>query len=92
MVDDAFRRFGDRVPHLPAEPTAGSRQNVALAALTLSLLEALEHVGVERRYAIELTGDTCWRFTAAGARSPTRPPAWCPGIRPTGCGGVSTGS
>jgi ubiquinone biosynthesis protein len=33
-----------------------------LAALTLSLLEVLEESGVERPYAIELTGDTCWRF------------------------------
>lgn len=62
IVDDAFRRFDDRVPGFPAEPTAGSRQNVALAALTLALLEALQHVGVERGYAIELTADTCWRF------------------------------
>ena len=40
----------------------GSRQNVMLAALTLSLLEAIQGGGVERGYAIELTGDTCWRF------------------------------
>jgi hypothetical protein len=33
-----------------------------LAALTLSFLEALEADGIERGYAIELTGDVCWRF------------------------------
>jgi hypothetical protein len=54
-----------------------------LAALTLSLLEVLEESGVERDYAIELTGDTCWRFyrhwgritktvTSLASRDPTR--------------------
>jgi hypothetical protein len=62
IVRDTFDRFERHVPGLPGEPTIGSRQNVMLAALTLSLLEALERVGVEREYAIELTGDTCWRF------------------------------
>jgi len=62
FVRDAFDRFERHVPGLPGEPTVGSRQNVMLAALTLSLLEALQGAGVEREYAIELTGDTCWRF------------------------------
>jgi ubiquinone biosynthesis protein len=62
FVSDAFDRFERQIPGLPAEPTVGSRQNVMLAALTLSLLEALQRAGVEREYAIELTGDTCWRF------------------------------
>jgi L-2-amino-thiazoline-4-carboxylic acid hydrolase len=62
FVADTFVRFDRHAPGLPSEPTAGSRQNVMLAALTLSFLEALEGSGVERRYAIELTGDTCWRF------------------------------
>lgn len=83
FVGDAFDRFEHKIGGLPAEPTVGSRQNVALAALTLSLLEALEAAGIERSYAIELTGDTCWRFyrhwgritkTATGlvSRDPTR--------------------
>jgi hypothetical protein len=59
FLNDAFER---EIPDLPDEPTLGSRQNVMLAALTLSLLEVLEESGVERDYAIELTGDTCWRF------------------------------
>ena len=58
----AFERFERQVPDLPSEPTLGSRQNVILAALTLSFLEALEADGIERGYAIELTGDVCWRF------------------------------
>jgi hypothetical protein len=35
---------------------------VALAALTLGLLETIEAAGIECSYAIELTGDTCWHF------------------------------
>jgi ubiquinone biosynthesis protein len=83
FVDDAFGRFERQVPTLPGEPTVGSRQNVMLAALTLSLLEAFEEAGIERAYAIELTGDTCWRFyrhwgrvtkavTSLVSRDPTR--------------------
>jgi len=62
LVRDAFDRFESQLPELPSEPTVGSRQNVMLAALTLAILEALEGAGIERSYAIELTGDTCWRF------------------------------
>ena len=62
VIDDAFSGFRLRISDLPVEPTLGSRQNVALAALTLSFLGALETAGIERDYAIELTGDTCWRF------------------------------
>jgi len=62
IVGEAFVRLERQVPGLPAEPTTGARQNVILAALTLSLLEALVEAGVERGYAIELVGDVCWRF------------------------------
>ena len=62
LVNDAFDRFESHHLDLPSEPTVGSRQNVMLAALTLSLMEVLVEAGVERPYAIELTGDTCWRF------------------------------
>jgi hypothetical protein len=63
IVRAAFDRFDAQTPGLPVgEPTRGSRQNVVLAALTLSLLAALEDAGVERSYAIELVGDICWRF------------------------------
>jgi hypothetical protein len=81
IVDGAFLRFEHHVPGLPCEPTLGSRQNVTLAALTMSFLEALEGAGIERSYAIELTGDTCWRFyrqwgslTRAATRSITGDP------------------
>jgi hypothetical protein len=81
IVAAAFLIFDKHVPDLPSEPTVGSRQNVMLAALTLSFLEALEEAGVERSYAIELTGDTCWRFyrhwgqvTGAATRQMTRDP------------------
>lgn len=80
-ANDAFSDSGTRVSGLPAEPTAGSRQNVTLAALTLSFLGALETAGIERDYAIELTGDTCWRFyrqwgglTKAASRMLSRDP------------------
>jgi L-2-amino-thiazoline-4-carboxylic acid hydrolase len=83
LVGDAFARLDRRVPDLSSEPTTGSRQNVMLAALTLCLLEGLEDAGVDRDYAIELTGDTCWRFyrhwgrvtktlTSIISRDPTR--------------------
>lgn len=62
VVRDAFDRFERLIPDLPGEPTVSSRQNVVLAALTLSLMEALEQAGIERGYVIELTSDTCWRF------------------------------
>jgi L-2-amino-thiazoline-4-carboxylic acid hydrolase len=62
IVNHGFERFERQVPDLPSEATLGSRQNVLLAALTLSFLEALEADGIERGYAIELTGDVCWRF------------------------------
>jgi hypothetical protein len=62
FVSDAFDRFERHRLDLPSEPTVGSRQNVLFAALTLSLMEFLFQAGVERSYAIELTGDTCWRF------------------------------
>lgn len=81
IVDAAFSRFEQHVAGLPSEPTVGSRQNVTLAALTLSFLEALEADGIDRGYAIELTADTCWRFyrqwgqlTRAGTRLLTRDP------------------
>jgi L-2-amino-thiazoline-4-carboxylic acid hydrolase len=81
IVNEGFTRFEREVPDLPCEPTLGSRQNVLLAALTLSFLEALEADGIERGYAIELTGDVCWRVyqqwghgTRAATRLITRDP------------------
>jgi len=75
IVNHGFARFDRRVPDLPSEPTLGSRQNVLLAALTLSFLEALEADEIERGYAIELTADVCWCFYrqwGQGTRAVTR--------------------
>jgi len=81
LVDAAFSRLESRVPDLPSEPTLGSRQNVMLASLTLSFLEALEEEGIKREYAVELTSDVCWRVyrrwgqaTRIGTRIVTRSP------------------
>jgi L-2-amino-thiazoline-4-carboxylic acid hydrolase len=75
IVNHSFARFDRRVPDVPSEPTLGSRQNVLLAALTLSFLETLEADEIERAYAIELTSDVCWRFYrqwGQGTRAATR--------------------
>jgi hypothetical protein len=53
FVNDAFDRFERQVPDLPLEPTIGNRQNVMLAALRLSLLEAREEAGVERNNHVD---------------------------------------
>jgi len=84
IVNRGFELFDRSVPDLPSEPTLGSRQNVLLAALTVSFLEALEADGVERGYAIELTGDVCWRFYrqwGQGTRAATRVITRDPGRR-----------
>jgi len=62
LVDATSKRFDTHIPDLPTEPTLRSRQNVMLAALTLSFTEALEEAGIDRRYAVELTSDLCWRI------------------------------
>lgn len=60
LLDESWRAFDDLDPDVSREPTFGSRLNVQLAALTLAFLRALMEAGVERDYAIELIGDTCW--------------------------------
>jgi len=72
FIDSAFDHFERQVPGLPSEPTAGSRQNVMLAALTLSLLEALEQAGVERAYAIELAIPAAVTFASTPCMFPVR--------------------
>lgn len=69
MLRDAWGDFARRAPDLPVEPTLGSRQNVALAALTAAFCEALTDQGVERDYAIELTADVSWRVYAYWGRA-----------------------
>jgi len=60
-IDQAWHRYQALAPGLLPEPTAGSRMNVKLAALTISLFQVLLDAGIERAYAIELVADTTWR-------------------------------
>jgi ubiquinone biosynthesis protein len=62
FCNQAWRAFDNQAPDVSKEPTPGSRLNVRLAALTLALLRSLLDAGVERDYAIELIGDTCWNI------------------------------
>ena len=70
LLGAAWANFDRLTPELPGEPTHGSRQNVVLACLTLSMLEALTADGVEREYAIELIGDTCCKVYAQWGQIP----------------------
>lgn len=62
LLDQSWDRFDALVPDVSGEPTLGSRMNVRLAALTLAMLRTLTTAGLERQYAIELIGDTCWKI------------------------------
>lgn len=70
LVAAAWANFDRLAPDVPRQPSLGSRQNVLLACLTLSMLEALTAEGVERDYSIELVGDTCWKIYAQWAQVP----------------------
>jgi ubiquinone biosynthesis protein len=87
LVAAAWANFDRRVPGLPRESTVGARQNLILACLTLSMLEALLADGIDRDYAIELIGDVCWKVYAQWGQIPrvvsrliTRDPARRMGI------------
>ena len=60
LLDESWHTFDEGVPDVSREPTPGSRMNVRLAALTLAMFRSLAAAGIERDYAIELIGDTCW--------------------------------
>ncbi len=60
-IDQAWRRYQMLAPSLPPEPMVGSRMNVQLAALTISLFQVLLDARIERAYAIELVSDTTWQ-------------------------------
>lgn len=70
LLHSAWEIFDGRSRDLPHEPTVGSRQNVLLACLTLSMLEALATDGIDRAYAIELVGDACWKVYAQWGQIP----------------------
>ncbi len=59
-LDQSWRAWPALVRDVRREPTLGSRLNVGLAALTLAMLHSLAGAGIDRQYAIELIGDTCW--------------------------------
>lgn len=61
LLDQSWANFGELAPDVSREPTFGSRMNMRLAALTLVMLRSLTNDGIERKYAIELIGDTCWK-------------------------------
>jgi ubiquinone biosynthesis protein len=48
----------------------GSRQNVALACLTLAMFHALPDEDFEYDYAVELVGDACWKVYAQWGQLP----------------------
>jgi len=70
LLAAAWSNFDRLSPRLPREPTVGSRQNVLLACLTLSMLQALTAEAIERDYAIELIGDACWKVYAQWGEIP----------------------
>ena len=70
LLRAAWANFDRLSPQLPREATLGSRQNVVLACLTLSMLQALLAEGIERDYAIELIGDACWKVYAQWGQIP----------------------
>jgi len=62
LIDQSWQDFDELVPDVSREPTVGSRMNVRLAALTLAMLRSLATDGIERKYAVELIGDACWKI------------------------------
>ena len=52
FVNLAWNKYQGVIPTLPSEPTRGSRMNVQLAALTISLFQVLLETGIERTYAL----------------------------------------
>lgn len=60
LLAEVWRRYDEEAPHLPAQPTVGSRMNLRFACLTVALFRALLGQGVERPYALELVSDFTW--------------------------------
>lgn len=61
LLENAWRNFDQLAPTVPREPTVGNRMNMMLACMSLSFFRALQTVGVERGYAIELFADAVWK-------------------------------
>ena len=62
LLDQSWANFGELAPDVSREPTFGSQMNVRLAGLSLAMLCSLIADGIERKYAIELIGDSCWKI------------------------------
>jgi len=62
VVNQSWHDFDALLPHLPKEPTWGSSLTLRLAALTLAFFRNLTAVGVEKKYAVELTADAAWKI------------------------------
>lgn len=61
ILDQSWRNFDELTPDVSQEPTFGARMNVRLASLGLAMLRSLTTNGIDRKYAIELIGDICWK-------------------------------
>lgn len=62
LLNQSWHHFDELAPDVSHEPTVGSRINVRLAALSLAMLRSLTASGIDRKYAIELIGDSCWKI------------------------------
>lgn len=62
ILDHTWLTYARLSSDLPREPTLGSRLNVMLGCLTVSLYDALRSAGVDREYAVELVSDVCWKI------------------------------
>lgn len=62
LLEQSWREFDKLVADSSCELTFGTRMNVRLATLSLAMLHSLTMDGIERKYAIELIGDTCWKI------------------------------
>jgi ubiquinone biosynthesis protein len=61
LLEQTWIAYDQLAPHVPHEPTIGTRMNMLLAAMTLAFLRVLVARGTGRAYAIELVGDVAWK-------------------------------
>lgn len=70
LLKQAWITYDKLAPKIPHEPKIGNRMNMNLAAVTLAFLQVLVFRGVNRAYAIELTGDAAWKVYERWGRIP----------------------
>ena len=61
LLRQAWQTYDQLAPLVPQEPKLGNRMNMLLACATLACFQALVITGIDREYAIELTGDITWK-------------------------------